>query len=123
MSEDMRIFDSVPGLVDYELPDYTTVGEHKLLQRVVVLLFADDGELIKYIGGRANIQSLTEDVLVRETGRVSNTIMNDTPVDAPSTEILSELDILLLDHSDTRARIDLSVVSEDSNTDSVIVTL
>ena len=123
MSYDMSILNRESGLVKFKVPDNLATGLNKLLQQVMILLMSDDGELINYVGGQANNQALTPDVLVREAARVTQAIDESTSVDIPDDERLEDLEILKLDESGTYTRINVSVVAVSSAADSVIINL
>jgi hypothetical protein len=123
MTFDLEIFKSVPGIIEYTAPKSVVTGTRKMLQRVLAILLSDDGDLIKYVGGGANASALTDIILVGESGRVADVMNKTTPRDAPDSEVLAELDIRRLEQKGSKVRIDISVMSENSNTDSIILNL
>lgn len=123
MTYDLMIYRNLPGIVTYVPPENVTTGTHKLLQRVIAVLFDDDGELIGLIGGKANEQSVSDGLITREIGRTAETISNDTPFDAPDSEKLASLDLIMLNHSGKGVNLNLSIESENSDIISTVINI
>ena len=123
MSYDMQIFQNIPGSIQFEIPLDLTDGTSKLLQRVVIILFADNGELIQYTNGSANTRALTEDVLIRETARVAEVLQLNTTIDTPDSEILDELVLSNLNAEGSSARINIAMTAVNSDMSSIIFNL
>jgi hypothetical protein len=123
MTYDMQIFGAVPGLVNFSVPSDITNGVNKLMHRVIILLFSDDGELINYIKGSANTQSLKEEILTRETARVVETLNSNTDSDAPDDEVIQTLTLALLEGKGSHVTLDISVTSESQDSQSILINL
>jgi len=123
MSYDMVIMKESPGEVRFELPTRAVYGTHKLMQRVILLLFSDDGELSSYVGGQTNAQSLTDSVMIRETARVFDAINGDLPSDYTDDEKLDSMELNKLEMQGTSVSIDISVTTVSGNIESTIINL
>ena len=123
MAYDLKIFDNKAGSIKFVLPDSGIDGTGKLVQRVVISLFSDNGELIKFTKGSANATALTETLLVNETNRVKELLFNNTPAHYPDSEKLDALSLKSLNSSGSSASIEVSVTSVDMSTDNITINL
>jgi hypothetical protein len=123
MSYDMQIIPAITGKIVFGVPEQLCNGINKLMQRVIIILMAEDGELIHYTGGRAITRSLTEEVLTRETARVAGTLQRNTPSNTPDSEILGELVLAQLVNEGSSVLIDISVKAANSDINSLIFNL
>jgi len=111
MTYDLGITVIGNGPVRFKVPDITVAGVVKLSQRVMTVLLADDGEMIKLAGGRATTSALNSAVLARERSRVLDTIINGTPDDAPADETLSQLELTQNESSGTAVSVNVEVTA------------
>lgn len=123
MAYDLKILNNRSGRIDFVLPDSPVEGASKLMQRVIITLFSDDGSLIKFAKGSANANGLTETMLTNETNRVKELLFNNTPAHYPDSERLSTLSLLSVENNKGSAQIEIALTSADMHTDNITINL